>query len=90
MRIKQIIIENFQSYKYEVLDDTSDRINLVLGQNGHGKSNIINGTIWFLFESSFLPAFLAVCFVITDKYPLTRDEERKALINVRQPFSFSF
>ena len=45
MRIKQIIIENFQSYKYEVLDDTSDRINLVLGQNGHGKSNIINGTI---------------------------------------------
>jgi len=43
MKIEQIIIQNFQSYKHEILDNTSGQINLILGQNGHGKSNIING-----------------------------------------------
>ncbi len=43
MHIKQIIIQNFQSYKYEVIEDISPYANLFLGKNGHGKSNIING-----------------------------------------------
>lgn len=47
MHIKQIIIEGFRTYKARtVIDDISPGVNVILGKNGHGKSNIFDGTCW--------------------------------------------
>jgi AAA15 family ATPase/GTPase len=43
MSIKEIIINNFKSYKSVHLKDLSKGINLIIGRNGHGKSNLFNG-----------------------------------------------
>lgn len=42
MSIKEIIINNFKSYKNIHLKEISDGINLIIGLNGHGKSNLFN------------------------------------------------
>jgi Chromosome segregation ATPases len=71
MHIKQIIIQNFQSYKYEVIDDISPYANLILGKNGHGKSNIINGILKFIIK------FTISCHVCLNKQILTHQRRRK-------------
>ena len=52
MSISKISLFNFKSYKCQDLVDLSPRINLILGRNGHGKSNLFNA-ISFIF-SDFL------------------------------------
>ncbi len=51
MHIKQVIIEGFRTYKARtVIDDVHPGVNVILGKNGHGKSNIFDGSIHLLFE----------------------------------------
>ena len=45
MSIISLAIENFTSYKNLKISDFSSRSNLILGYNGHGKSNFLNGTL---------------------------------------------
>jgi len=52
MHIKQIIIRGFKSYRDQtVIESFSPKDNIVIGLNGHGKSNL----------------FAAIEFVISDK-----------------------
>ena len=43
MHIKQIVLRNFKSYREEIITDISKEINVVIGKNGHGKSNFYKG-----------------------------------------------
>ena len=52
MHIKQILIQNFKSYKYEVITELNKSINVILGKNGQGKSNLLNGMTYICFYNS--------------------------------------
>ena len=44
MHIKRVIVDNFVSYEHlELPSDLSKGLNLILGQNGSGKSNFHQG-----------------------------------------------
>ena len=49
MSIKSIILNNFKSYKYQTISDFNERVNVIVGKNGHGKSNLFN-SISFIFS----------------------------------------
>jgi AAA15 family ATPase/GTPase len=58
MKIIAIKINNFKSYKDIHIDDLSKHFNLVIGRNGHGKSNFFDGNfIYINFNSSFVISF---------------------------------
>ena len=53
MRIHNVHIKNFKSYKDEFLNDLNPKFNIILGKNGQGKSNFFNG--WSMqIKNSFL------------------------------------
>nr|XP_046911839.1 structural maintenance of chromosomes protein 3-like [Dermatophagoides farinae] len=64
MFIKKIIISGFRSYKYCLINDLSPGLNIIVGTNGAGKSNII----------------MALEFVLTDNYYRLNEEQRLLLI----------
>lgn len=47
--IKKIILENFQSHKYSVIE-LDERMNVIVGPSDSGKSAIIRGLKWVLFN----------------------------------------
>lgn len=47
--IKKVIIENFQSHKYTELD-FDEHLNVIVGPSDQGKSAIIRGIKWALFN----------------------------------------
>lgn len=66
MHIKQIIIKGFKTYREQVIiGPLSAKDNVVVGQNGHGKSNF----------------FSAIMFVLSDKFSNIRNEEKQRLIH---------
>ena len=66
MHIKQIIIRGFKTYRDQVIvGPMSSKDNVVVGQNGHGKSNF----------------FSAIMFVLSDKFSNIRQEEKQRLIH---------
>ncbi|KAF8453532.1 RecF/RecN/SMC [Terfezia claveryi] len=66
MYIKQIIIQGFKSYKDQtVIEPFSPKHNVIVGWNGHGKSNF----------------FAAIRFVLSDAYTKMADEERQGLLH---------
>jgi structural maintenance of chromosome 3 (chondroitin sulfate proteoglycan 6) len=66
MHIKQIIIKGFKTYREQVIiGPLSAKDNVVVGQNGHGKSNF----------------FSAIMFVLSDKFSNIRSEEKQRLIH---------
>ena len=69
MFIKQVIIEGFKSYKDQlVIDPFSEKINVVVGANGSGKSN-------------FFHAIRFVLNVLNDASSSLRQEERQRLLH---------
>ena len=66
MHIKQIIIRGFKTYRDQVIVvPFSSKDNVIVGQNGHGKSNF----------------FSAIMFVLSDKFSNIRQEEKQRLIH---------
>ena len=66
MHIKQIIIRGFKTYRDQVIvGPFSSKDNVIVGQNGHGKSNF----------------FSAIMFVLSDKFSNIRQEEKQRLIH---------
>ncbi|ODV92163.1 hypothetical protein CANCADRAFT_42779 [Tortispora caseinolytica NRRL Y-17796] len=66
MHIKQIIIKGFKSYKGEVIVDNIDPgVNVIVGRNGSGKSNL----------------FAALRFVLSDSYNNISQEEKNSLLH---------
>lgn len=51
MPIVSITLKNFRSYAVEVVEQFNRRLNVVLGKNGEGKSNLLRGT----------PALIQLC-----------------------------
>jgi structural maintenance of chromosome 3 (chondroitin sulfate proteoglycan 6) len=69
MYIKQVIIEGFKSYKDQlIIDPFSEKINVVVGANGSGKSN-------------FFHAIRFVLNVLNDSSGSLRQEERQRLLH---------
>ena len=40
MKIKRLVLHNFKSYRDAVIKDIDGHSNIVIGKNGHGKSNV--------------------------------------------------
>lgn len=53
MRIKQLILNGFKSFPDKTVISFDSTINAVIGPNGCGKSNILDGLRWVMGESSF-------------------------------------
>lgn len=47
--IKRIILDNFQSHKYSILE-LDERLNVIVGPSDSGKSSIIRGIKWALYN----------------------------------------
>ena len=47
--IKKIILENFQSHKYSVIE-LNEELNVIVGPSDSGKSAIIRGLKWALYN----------------------------------------
>ena len=54
MKIKSIIINNFQSYYGEHTINFSDGMNLIIGDGGKGKSKLFNAFYWVLFGKIYI------------------------------------
>jgi len=66
LHIKRVTIRGFKTYRQEtVITDISPHVNIVLGKNGSGKSNLLD----------------AIQFVLSDKYTSLRAEERDKLLH---------
>ncbi len=66
MHIQSITIKNFKSYRdFSLVESLDSKINLIIGQNGHGKSNFLD----------------AIIFVLTEKYSNLRYEDKKNLVH---------
>ena len=44
LHIKQIKVNGFKSYKADVVIDLDPKVNVIVGRNGTGKSNVFDGT----------------------------------------------
>lgn len=53
MKIKNIIVENFQSYFEKSKFEFKEGVNLILGENGGGKSSLFNAFYWVLFDKVY-------------------------------------
>lgn len=63
---RAVTIRGFKTYRNEtVISDFSSHVNMVLGKNGSGKSNLLD----------------AIQFVLSDKYVGLRSAERDALLH---------
>lgn len=45
MKIKRLILHNFKSYRDVVISHIDHKANVIIGKNGHGKSNIHIGRL---------------------------------------------
>ncbi len=45
MKIKRLILHNFKSYRDVVISHINSKANIIIGKNGHGKSNIHIGRL---------------------------------------------
>ena len=52
MKIKRLVVQNFKSYKDTIVDRLSPKANIIIGQNGHGKSNV-HIALLFLFSDLY-------------------------------------
>lgn len=52
MSLEYIKLKNYKSYDQETVEDLSKGINIFLGRNGHGKSNLFS-SLTFLFTDKF-------------------------------------
>ncbi|KAH9414898.1 Structural maintenance of chromosomes protein 3 [Dermatophagoides pteronyssinus] len=64
MFIKKIIISGFRSYKYCLIDDLCPGLNVIVGSNGSGKSNLV----------------MALEFVLTQNYNRLNEQQRLLLM----------
>ncbi len=85
MIIKNISVENFQSYYSKQTIEFSDGLNLVIGNGGKGKSKLFNAFYWVLFGKIYITG-LGWCK--TDGLPSSAkgDMKRHEFINMKALF----
>jgi len=62
--MKSISLKNFKSYDNQTVKDLNPKINVILGMNGQGKSNLLKG--------KFL-SIIAISFLFTDKFTINKN-----------------
>lgn len=87
MHIKRIVLKNFQSHSYTVLN-LSDKINVFLGKGNRGKSSIIRALKWIFFNEPKGIGFIrkgetfASCSITLDNgYTIVRERDASNKIN---------
>lgn len=85
MILKQISIENFQSYYEKQTMKFSRGLNLIIGKGGKGKSKLFNAFYWVLFGGIYITD---EGWCLTDKLPLSSHGlmRRDEFINKRALF----
>ena len=80
--LKTVILENFQSHKYSTID-FCEGLNVILGPSDSGKSAIIRGIKWALYNEPSGDYFIregereaSVTLIFNDKTKLTRLRSR--------------
>lgn len=77
MPIVSVTLKNFRSYATETVDQFNPCLNVVLGRNGDGKSNLLRGN---------LSGNSALLFVLSDKV-LFNETEKHNFLHVPSPFT---
>ena len=81
MRIKRVVIEAFASYdKIEMKDEFSPGCNLILGKNGCGKSNFLQGKC---LKQKMNSSIVAIIFALSDSWRLKTKQEKRTFLHVR-------
>lgn len=82
VRIKKLIIENFQSHKHTEMD-FSEGFNIIFGQSDHGKSAIIRALKWLLYNeprgTDFIrhgASYAKVTVVLDNNYTIVRERSQ--------------
>lgn len=85
MIIKNITIENFQSYHESQTMDFSNGLNLIIGNGGKGKSKLFNAFYWVLFGKIYITG---IGWCTTDSLPQSAKfaMQRYEFINKRALF----
>ena len=88
MIIKNITIENFQSYHESQTMDFSNGLNLIIGNGGKGKSKLFNAFYWVLFGRIYVTG---VGWCTTDSLPQSAkfSMQRYEFINKRALYNAS-
>ena len=60
MILKKIILRNFRNYEEQVID-LNNRFNFIFGDNGHGKTNILEAISFLTYGRSFIGAVENEC-----------------------------
>lgn len=86
MIIKNITIENFQSYHKSQTMDFSNGLNLIIGNGGKGKSKLFNAFYWVLFGKIYITG---IGWCTTDSLPQSAKfaMQRYEFINKRALFN---
>lgn len=86
MIIKNITIENFQSYYESQTMDFSSGLNLIIGNGGKGKSKLFNAFYWVLFGKIYITG---IGWCTTDNLPQSAKfaMQRYEFINKRALFN---
>jgi DNA sulfur modification protein DndD len=86
MIIKNITIENFQSYHESQTMDFSNGLNLIIGNGGKGKSKLFNAFYWVLFGKIYITG---IGWCTTDSLPQSAKfaMQRYEFINKRALFN---
>lgn len=86
MIIKNITIENFQSYHESQTMDFSNGLNLIIGKGGKGKSKLFNAFYWVLFGKIYITG---IGWCTTDSLPQSAKYamQRYEFINKRALFN---
>ena len=89
MHIKNVAIQGFLSYEKLEMGQKlqlSPGCNLILGKNGSGKSNFLQGKWWKYFFSLWLLIckrlfFAAVIFALSDKFKSASKQEKRRMLH---------
>ena len=86
MIIKNITIENFQSYYESQTMEFSNGLNLIIGNGGKGKSKLFNAFYWVLFGKIYITG---IGWCTTDNLPQSAKfaMQRYEFINKRALFN---
>lgn len=86
MIIKNVTIENFQSYHESQTMDFSNGLNLIIGNGGKGKSKLFNAFYWVLFGKIYITG---IGWCTTDSLPQSAKfaMQRYEFINKRALFN---
>lgn len=81
MIIKKIEIENFMCYSGKNNMDFSEGINVIIGDNGYGKSKLYDAFYWVMYDQIFIPEKKEFQNTRTVKSKIISDKAKAEVLN---------